>query len=307
MIRSPHLARVVLLLALSTPADAQVAVGPFTAAAYVQSDALFALKGDPYGGTDTFRMRRARFTLSGELVKDITWTVSIEGTAPDAPVRDAYVTFRRVPWLQVRAGQFVTPFSLERQTSTGVLEAIDRAIDVLTPSRDMGIQVFSARPIGGWVGYGVGVVNGTGQNQRDDNDAKDLVGRVTITPPFATALVFGVNAASGAQPAGRRDRYGADVEVRVRSFRGAAEILRESNEHGPDRTGFYVVGVQRLGHWEAVGRVSRLRRDEEGNLRLELGGNYYFVGRTRLMANINVSPNAEGSPVGFLARLQLAF
>jgi hypothetical protein len=291
------------------PADVsgQVPVGPLTLAAYVQADGLFSLSGEPFGQEDTFRIRRARFTLRGEITPRIDWEVSAELSA--SPVlRDAFVTLKPAPWANVRVGQFVTPFSLERITSTSRLETIDRLIDTLTPSRDFGVELRSGRPIAGWLTYGLAVINGAGQNELDDNDAKDVVARVAAAVPGFQGLTVGLNGATGEQPDGRRTRRGADVELRIGTFRVATEFVRESHKQLPHRDGFYFLAVHRIDAVEFTARWSRLKADDPVRKRLELGGNYYFKGRTRLQTALLVDDvDGPETPVGVIARFQLAF
>jgi hypothetical protein len=302
-----RVARVLGILLLPAAAQAQVPIGPLTFAGYVQPDGLFAVSDDPFDREDTFRIRRARFTLGGELTERVEWEVSAELTASPA-LRDAAVTFKPVPWLYVRAGQFVTPYSLERMTSNSRIEAIERTIgDALTPSRDMGFEISSGSPLGGWLSYGFAVVNGTGQNVADVNDAKDVVGRLSAPIPGARWLSIGVNAATGEQPVGRRTRYGSDVEFKAGSVRIVGEFLRESVEGAADRHGLYVLARHRRGAAEFVGRFSRARLTEITRRRLEVGGNYYFTTRTRLMTFLVAEPDLPGSAFGIATRMQFGF
>ncbi|HSL22567.1 MAG TPA: porin [Vicinamibacterales bacterium] len=294
---------------LSHDASAQsgngVALGPLTLTAYVQIDAQFGLTGESFAENDTFRFRRARFALSGDLTDRIGWYASVEATAPSVPLRDVYVSFRMAPWMTARAGQFVTHFSLERQISTSRLEAIDRALQPLTPGRDVGVMLLSDRPLGGWFGYSAAVINGAGQNQVDDNDAKDVVGRVTMSPPASHNVRVGVNAATGAQPSGKRHRYGADVEIQAGGLRAMAEVIRQEH-NGADALGLLLFAAHRTGPWELVGRASRLELDAAARWRLDAGGSYYFIGRTRLMMNVVYFPGTAERRLGVITRLQLA-
>lgn len=297
-----------LLWLLLFPAllHAQVPIGPLTLSGYVQPDGVFSLSGDPFEHEDTFRFRRARFSLHGDLTERVAWEVSAELTSSPM-LRDAFVTFKPSSWAHVRAGQFVTPFSLERLTSTARLEAIDRVVDTLTSSRDLGVGVHSGEPLGGWLTYGLAVINGVGQNEADDNTAKDIVARMAFPIPGMRYITVGVNGTTGEQPDGRRNRHGADVEVKAGGFRFAGEFLRESNERAPDRHGFYLLAAERWEAAEVVGRFSRLRTGDIPRRRVEVGGNYYFTGRTRAMVSLIAEPDLPGTAVGIATRLQFAF
>jgi hypothetical protein len=219
-----------------------------TIAGYIQADALAVTGDDLEENPDTFRIRRARLGLSGDLTPKIGWSFSIEVTGTPH-LRDAYITLRFADAANVRIGQFYQPFSLDRLTSTSRSELIERApvTDRIALTRDPGVMLFNARPFLGWFSYSLDVSNGTGMNVNDNNDAKDVTGRLVVSPPRLAGLGFGVNASSGEQPTGTRSRTGMDVSFDRRTFKVVAEGLREvSDGTGPDRDGFYVLGVYRF-------------------------------------------------------------
>jgi hypothetical protein len=78
------------------------------------------------------------------------------------------------------------------------------------------------------VSYGVSVVTGSGGNRWDDNAAKDLVGRVVVTPPKVGGLSVGFSVGTGEQPSGRRTRSSLGFVYNRRSFKISAEGLRET-------------------------------------------------------------------------------
>ena len=156
---------------------------------------------------DSFSVPRARVGLSGALTSKITWYLvgDFANLTNDGRVlRDAYLQFTATPQFAVRFGQMVAPFSLERLTTYTKLELIDRSVigASMVPSRDFGLMVFNTQPWRGWVTYGAAIINGTGQNRADDNNAKDVVGRVATKVPHVDHLTVGVNAQTGEQPAG---------------------------------------------------------------------------------------------------------
>ena len=291
---------------LFAQADGGVKVGPLTLAGYLQADSLWGVEEGPQDEADTFRIRRARLGVLGDAAERLAWTISLDLTDRASPLRDAHITFKAAPWLHVRAGQFPVPFSHERLSSTSRLELIDRTLDPLLPSRDIGVSLRSERPLAGWVSYALSLVNGAGPNTLDDNDAKDVFGRITVSPPAFDRMTFSAAAGTGRQPWGRRDRYSADVEIRSGAFHVLAEYSRERREGLPVGQGVYVLGARRTGPWEIVGRVSRLEYDALGRTRVDAGGNYYFAGYTRLMANLHLYTN-EPRATGVIVRMQIAF
>lgn len=234
----------------STPSSdpAPIRIGPVTISGYLQADGLTVAGDDLEENADTFRIRRMRFGLSGDLAPKIGWAFSIEA-AGSPHLRDAYITLRLVDAAHVRIGQFYQPFSLDRLTSTSRNELIERApvTDRIALTRDPGVMVFNAEPFFGWVSYNLEVSNGTGMNVGDNNDAKDVTGRLVVTPPRASGFGVGFNASRGEQPNGTRTRTGVDVSFDRRTVKIVAEVLRETSDGtGTDRDGFYVLGVYRF-------------------------------------------------------------
>jgi len=317
----------------AAPADPPpIRVGPVTISGYIQADALTSTGDDLEESTDTFRVRRMRFGLSGDLAPKVGWAFSVEA-AGSPHLRDAYMTLRLTNAAHIRVGQFYQPFSLDRLTSTSRQELIDRApvTERIALTRDPGVMVFNARPFFGWLSYSFDVSNGTGMNVTDNNDAKDLTGRIVIAPPALAGLSIGANASSGEQPAGRRTKTGLDVAFETRRVRFAAEALREESDGtGPDRDGFYVLGVYRLHprqptpHFRLAEFVARYAvLSDPGAARpatatrsavpattreLQAGANYHVNRNVRFLAQAILPVDDREAPdATFIGRLQILF
>ncbi|MPY87358.1 MAG: hypothetical protein GEU99_05505 [Luteitalea sp.] len=267
--------------------DQALRVGRFRLSGYGQFDARLLQDADTEEPADPLSIRRIFIIFAGDIIPQVGFV--LQGDLTDKRIlRDAYVNFKHFPAAEVRIGQFVAPFSLERLTGTSRLEAIDRT-DIgtrLSPSRDIGIMVANSTPFWDWLSYGAAVVNGTGRNTSDNNDPKDLVGRLSATVPAWRGFSIGVNGAIGDQPEGRRSRVGADMAYDQPLYRVAAEVVREAHgsivaadervnvsRGGPfARRGFYLLGV-----WKVAGGIVEI--DAEGNVtlpdrRLELVARY---------------------------------
>ena len=307
-------------------------IGPVTLTGYLQADGLTVAGDDLEESHDTFRIRRMRVGLSGDLAPKVGWTFSLEASG-SPHLRDAYITLRFIEWANLRFGQFYQPFSLDRLTSTSRLELIDRApvTERIALTRDPGIMVFNARPFLGWLSYSLNVSNGTGMNVTDNNDAKDVTGRIVIAHPLLRGFSVGLNGSSGEQPTGTRNRAGIDLSIDKRAFKFVVEgLTEESDGTGPDRDGFYVLGVYRIHprqvtpHFrmlEVVARYASL--DDPTGARLEtplrsfipettnefqFGGNYHVNRNVRFMANAIVPADDRDIPSAtFIARLQIMF
>lgn len=222
-------------------------IGPVTlsGSAWIESQMITGDERDLVA--DTFRIRRARIGLAGNLTPKVGWNISGEFTSEPA-LRNAFLIFRFTDQLNVRMGQATPPTGLERGTSPLVLELIDRSrlTTELTSGLDPGVTVLNAQPYRGWVSYAFSVYNGTGFNRADNNDAKDAAGKLEITPPAAAGLSVVLSGATGKQPAGRRTRSGLGVEYDVAAYKLAAEALRQTTSGRAARDGVFVMAVYRI-------------------------------------------------------------
>jgi phosphate-selective porin OprO/OprP len=146
----------------------------------VQADARFFVKS----GSDTFLLRRVRPVIEGTAFEFFDWRIMPE-LAGNPNVQDAYVNVRIVKELQLRGGKFKPPVGLERLQSDPDLMMIERGLPTnLVPDRDVGLQLHGEL-FDGAVAYAGGVFNGVGDGingDTDNNDKKDLAGRIWIRP-----------------------------------------------------------------------------------------------------------------------------
>ncbi|MBQ8056451.1 MAG: hypothetical protein IJ270_06530 [Paludibacteraceae bacterium] len=146
--------------------------------------------------TNTFHIRRARLKLNGNIGKKIDYTLQAD-FANTPKVVDVFMRFK--PWKQfnIQIGQFKHPFSIESPTYLPKnIEAINNSMGAVNlvqkygltdgqTGRQIGINLY-----GGFIqkegysiiNYDLGVYNGNGINKKDDNNAKDISGRLTIMP-----------------------------------------------------------------------------------------------------------------------------
>ncbi len=303
-----------------------IRIGPLLLTGYAQVDGLFPLGGGAdAAGNGTFRVRRARVYASADVLPKLGFMISADAVASPM-LLDVYVAFRYLDAANIRVGQFIAPYSLERLFSTKELEAIDRVIDHFVPSRDMGVTVFNAKPFFGHLVYSAAVINGTGQNARDTNNSKDVVGRVALKVPGLEALAIGANGQSGRQAFGMRRRWGGDLNLERGAYRIAAEYLHQSEDDwlGRPGHGFYLLARRRFRPAtpradfemaEAVFRFVDLREPgilgtaEMTRREVQAGGNYYFSHNVRVMADAGLPMRrAARSPrATIITRVQFMF
>lgn len=148
--------------------------------------------------SNTLRMRRVRMSVDGKLSQHVSY--KIQGDWVCSPILvDAYIKIMACPEFAVQVGQFKTPFTLESPINPLNLEIFDYGETVKGLSgyddvcgvgkqgRDIGVMAtgslfklddkdFSL------IDYSLGVFNGNGINVVDNNNRKDIVGRLEIHP-----------------------------------------------------------------------------------------------------------------------------
>jgi|GEM_PF-173137 len=153
------------------------------------------LNGKETPNYNSFSFNRARLGVTGNIPYDISYYVMAEfSDFKGGPyLLDAFVTYTRLgPWAKFSLGQFKAPVSLELQNACHKLHTVYRSLVVqqlVAPWRDMGFMVsggVSLKNYGGltdhkFFSYQLAIMNGTGINTWDNNNAKDIAGRLIFS------------------------------------------------------------------------------------------------------------------------------
>ena len=160
--------------------------------------------------SNTFRMRRVRLSAEGTLFKGLTY--KIQGDFSRSPMLvDAFVKYKVADAFAIQLGQFKTPFSLESPINPVNLEIFDygEGIQNLVGYKDVCGVGGLGRDIGLMatgklfavkdgeetkyhvVDYAIGVFNGNGPTTTDNNNRKDLVGRLEVHPGLKALTLSG--------------------------------------------------------------------------------------------------------------------
>lgn len=188
-----------ILLGLATNVAAADVQPKLTAGVRVQ--ALYQ-NDETCGQPSTFALKRVRLGVAAALDDRLSAIGAIEGRDRDDGiiVMEAYGRYDLNRNLRLQAGQMYVPFGLESRRGFSKREFYDRTYvtDQITRDmgrrpigqrdarfRDIGIEVIAATAYDGYeFRADVMVMNGNGILTTDNNNAKDVVGRATVTAPF---------------------------------------------------------------------------------------------------------------------------
>ncbi len=154
----------------------------------LQTDArIFTDERKDIGTTDTFTVRRARPIFDGTVWHDFDFYVVPDFGAGSSQLVDGFIEYKYFPKAKLKAGKFKTPLGLERLQSDAVANFIESGLPSnLVPNRDIGIQL-SGDILNETTNYAVAIVNGgvdgASVSDSDNNNDKDVVGRI-FTHPF---------------------------------------------------------------------------------------------------------------------------
>lgn len=173
-----------------------------TVIGFIQPQFNYNINGKDANGnslnTNNFTFNRARLGVMGSIPYDIDYYVVAElsqfkNSSNTVHLLDAYVSYTRFgKWAKITLGQFKSPFGLEQNTACSGLYTINRSevVNQLAgPQRDLGLLVSGGNDSLG-ITYSLGIMNGTGFNVLDDNNNKNVIGRVVINP-FSNLKVGG--------------------------------------------------------------------------------------------------------------------
>jgi len=142
---------------------------------------------DPGWKADTFSVRRARLGGTFSFLQDFAVRVEGEyantndGSKGSTALTYGYLDYTRWASAKIRAGQFKPFFGLERTYSTNFTDFTELSLatnngSVFNSTYDRGVMLYGD-PLP-WLNYNAYAINGTGQNNDDVNNVKDVGGRI---------------------------------------------------------------------------------------------------------------------------------
>ena len=170
----------------------------------LQVDSRTYLEDGGIKNNDTFAIRRARPIIEGTVFKYFDFLFTPEFGPSTPAIRDAYLNFRYIPELQLRAGKMKTPIGLELWQSSTANSFVERSlVSDLLPGRDVGFMLHGdvwqgaeadTRKLAftGVFNYSLGAYSGVGDGRNSSNvdidDEKSGVARVFLHPFLRTGI-----------------------------------------------------------------------------------------------------------------------
>jgi len=174
--------------------------------------------------TNSFAVSRVILMANGRMTDWLSFSLMADVAASQASriMHEYYVQFDIAPYLKVRMGQFKVPYTIESVMAPFLIGNINCSESVLyhaaiatdpllgnTVGRDAGLMLTGdllKKPHGYMLGYSIGVFNGTGINTRDNNSAKDVIGKLDFRP--FEGLLLSASFSAGKSRAIADDPYG---------------------------------------------------------------------------------------------------
>lgn len=274
-------------------------------------------------GYDTVSVRRVRFTMSAEILKNLKAKVQVDvGRAPS--LVDAEFNYKFSDFLGLRFGQFYVPFGVESTTSTAALDFINQSIAVekLAPGRDIGTQ---GRDVGAILtgkysifDYNFGLFNGPGANKTETNDEKDFASRFGIKPfdflSVGASFYRGQATLTTGAPTVARNKTGFDAALSFGDVSLKGEYIRATDDK-IDKDGWFVQAgwfvlpkkVQVLAKYDQLD--TNLDAAKDGLRLFTAGVNWFFSDKSKIQFNYEYLRNEKSETVNqaFLVQLQTGF
>jgi len=283
----------------------------------------------------SFGFERVRVGVNGNIPYDFSYYVVLELSpfiAGNPYLLDAFVTYGRYKWAKVSLGSFKTPFGLETNTACNSLLTAYRStatLQTVAPFRDIGLML-----MGGTaetkLQYQLGFMNGNGLGRLDNNNKKDVVGRVLFRP--LSFMHVGASFRHG-YPSYNNDKdtrttIGGEIQLKHSNFTLTGEYINDAGdfnrdlgggcagnliELGEKRSGAYVT-LAYMTKWN-VEPVFRFDTFDSGNAQnykennMTFGINYFFNDWTRLQVNYlyRSEPSGEQKNDALVVQMQITF
>lgn len=263
-----------------------------------------------------FRVRVAFLSLSGQLTNNLSYCLWAE--LVDPTLYEYYITWTPFTQLNIRAGQFKVPFTIENPISLTQLETIynTRSISNLagmaddvqalykghnSAGRDLGIQISGSLLNNGkydLIQYAMGVFQGAGMNTTDPDNNKDFAGMLLFQPfeglrvgggAYLGQSTYNTSSENYLLEEHVRNRWVLSSEYKSDRFYARAEWLH-GNDGGIKKEGLYGTALYYIkpNKLNVAAKVDYFNKNKDTNSEVmdyTVGLNYYFYPKCRLQLN----------------------
>jgi phosphate-selective porin len=263
---------------------------------------------DDLAETNSFDIRRARLDFRGNVTKKLDYRIYMDFATNAPKLTDAYLTWKMNDYLSLQAGQYKIPFSLENPYNPNALEVIDNSVvisNLVNYSSNYGISA-NGRDVGlmltgnllrregfSMINYSVGVFNGSGINNTDENRSKDFSGILTFNPFKNLSLaVSHYNGSQGVDSvAVQRVRTGVGVKYDDGRLLVRSEYIKGKRGKVESDGAYAVVGYFVHPKVQAMAKYDYFKGDLTNSgteqKTYTVGVNYLPVNNIRLQLNLN--------------------
>ncbi len=256
-------------------------------------------------------------------------------------LHEYYAQYAFNPAVKVRVGQFKQPFTIESLLPPTLISNVnmDESIAYMAGiggdpcfgmgrvGRDMGIMltgdaiVNNGKPL---LNYSIGVFNGAGMNQKENNNQKDVIGQINVMPlpktMFSASFILGTAHAQAPSPYGkfvagdnyRRNRFSVGAEHKNSIVNLRSEAMW-GNDGGVKSMGWYAnaefhlcKGLDLVANYDYLERNMDIDGSSTTNL---IGGLQYWVYKQCCVRSQYVykNPKASSSTNMWVTQFQIAF
>lgn len=295
------------------------------------------------------QVKRIILMADAQITKEISFFLMYDAAVSE--LHEYYAQYAVAPWLLLRAGQFKQPFTLESIYSPTFMSTIFYDPSVLylagiagdplmgnNVARDTGVMVtgdFWKNNKGRYLmNYSIGVFNGPGMNQKENNSQKDVIGMLKFMPTenflVEGSFLVGTGHAQAASPYGRvaqgenysRHRWNVGIEAKCAPFYLRSEYIQGSDAGVHSRGGYVNLLYTPVKRFDIVLNLDYLDKNtalsvaeqkEVSNFVTEqntftVGAQYWLYKRCRLSAQyVYTKPRVGAIGREFISQLQISF
>lgn len=313
-------------------------IGPSKLTLWGYAQTGYTLKNDAGTKTNALDITRIILMARGELTDQLSFFIMYD--AVKSQLHEYYAEYAFSSAIKLRIGQYKQPFTLESVISPTILNNINYDNSVLYLAgiatdpcignhvgRDAGIMFtgdFLKYKMWKLFNYSIGIFNGTGMNQKENNNQKDLIGQLNITPikglMLSSSFILGTGHAESDNPYGafkagenyKRNRWSCGVEVKTHPLYARSEYLI-GNDAGIHSKGYYVdFEAHLLPKFDLVADYDYLKKNNsiaDSQTKAYMAGfQYWIYKRCRILTEyVKTQPKIGATTNAWITQFQIGF